>query len=105
MKSPYVTTVATSAEAAARLEIDQTTVKRWYKLGLLQGKHAGGQAALWIEWTKEVEHRLCGQASFDPRMLSLKSLCKQQGKSCAPPGEFLDRPTLILEKHDDVTLV
>ena len=22
-----------------------------------------------------------------------------------PPGEFLDRPILILDKHDDVTLV
>ncbi|MEO8955230.1 MAG: hypothetical protein ABI465_11755 [Ktedonobacteraceae bacterium] len=38
----------TTAEAASRLEINQTTVQKWYKLGLLQGKHAGGQKALWI---------------------------------------------------------
>jgi hypothetical protein len=40
----------TTAEAAARLEIDQTTVQKWYKPGLLQGKHTGGQKALWIVW-------------------------------------------------------
>jgi hypothetical protein len=71
----------TTAEAAARLEINQTTVQKWYKLGLLQGKHAGGQKALWIAWTEEVERRLGGQASFDPRMISVKSLCKLQGKT------------------------
>jgi DNA invertase Pin-like site-specific DNA recombinase len=71
----------TSAEAAARLEINQTTVQKWYKLGLLQGKHAGGQKALWIAWTEEAEMRLGGQASFDPRMTSVKSLCKVQGKT------------------------
>jgi DNA invertase Pin-like site-specific DNA recombinase len=71
----------TTAEAAARLEINQTTVQKWYKLGLLQGKHAGGQKALWIAWTEEAESRLGGQASFDPRMTSVKSLCKVQGKT------------------------
>ena len=71
----------TSAEAAARLEINQTTVQKWYKLGLLPGKHAGGQKALWIEWTEEVEQCLGGQASFDPHMASVKSLCKLQGKT------------------------
>src|SRR5437588_6853656 len=38
----------TTAEAAAHLEINQTTVQKWYKLGLLQGKHASSQKALWI---------------------------------------------------------
>lgn len=71
----------TTAEAAARLEINQTTVQKWYKLGLLQGKHASSQKALWIAWTEEVEQRLGGQASFDPRMISVKSLCKLQGKT------------------------
>ena len=71
----------TSAEAAARLEINQTTVQKWYKLGLLQGKHAGGQKALWIAWTEEGALRLAGQASFDPRMTSVKPLCKLQGKT------------------------
>jgi hypothetical protein len=71
----------TSAEAAARLEINQTTVQKWYKLGLLQGKHAGGQKALWIAWTEEAALQLGGQASFDPRMTSIKSLCKLQGKT------------------------
>jgi len=71
----------TTAEAAARLEINQTTVQKWFKLGLLSGKHAGGQKALWIEWTAEAEARLGGQASFDLRMTSVKSLCKSQGKT------------------------
>ena len=71
----------TTAEAAARLEINQTTVQKWYKLGLLQGKHASSQKALWIAWTEEVEQRLGGQASFDPRMISVKALCKSQGKT------------------------
>jgi DNA invertase Pin-like site-specific DNA recombinase len=71
----------TTAEAAARLEINQTTVQKWYKLGLLRGKHAGGQKALWIAWTEEAEQRLGGQACFDPRMTSVKSFCKLQGKT------------------------
>jgi hypothetical protein len=51
------------------------------KLGLLLGKHAGGQKALWIERTAEAEARLGGQARFDPRMTSVKSLCKFQSKT------------------------
>jgi hypothetical protein len=71
----------TTAEAAARLEINQTTVQKWYKLGLLQGQHTGRQKALWIAWTAEVEQRLGGQASFDPQMISVKALCKLQSKT------------------------
>src|SRR5437660_2006724 len=88
----------TTAEAAARLEINQTTVQKWFKLGLLSGKHAGGQKALWIEWTAEAEARLGGQASFDQRMTSVKSLCKSQGKTweqvirwCVEEGHQIDR--------------
>jgi hypothetical protein len=77
MNNGYLTT----AEAAARLEINQTTVQKWYKLGLLQGKHTGGKSALWIVWTEEAEQRLGGQASFDSRMTSVKSLCKLHGKT------------------------
>ena len=58
-----------------------TTVQKWYKMGLLQGKHTGGQKALWIVWTEEAEQRLGGQASFDSRMTSVKSLCKLHGKT------------------------
>jgi len=93
-KNGYLTT----AEAAARLEINQTTVQKWYKLGLLQGKHTGSQKALWIAWTEEVEQRLGGQASFDPRMISVKALCKSQGKTweqviqwCVKEGHQISR--------------
>jgi hypothetical protein len=71
----------TTAEAAARLELHQTTVQTWYKLGLLSGAQAGDQAHLWITWTEDVEQRLGGQASFDPRMVSLKRLCQVRGQT------------------------
>ncbi|MGO8950887.1 MAG: recombinase family protein, partial [Ktedonobacterales bacterium] len=71
----------TSAEAATRLELRQTTVQKWYKLGLLPGTQAGNQAHLWITWTPDVEQRLGGQASFDPRMVSLKRLCRERGQT------------------------
>lgn len=71
----------TTAEAAARFEINQTTVQKWHKLGLLQGKQAGKPSHLWLAWTDAVEQRLGGQASFDPRMISLKALCKTREQS------------------------
>ena len=71
----------TSAEAAEQLGIEQTTVQKWYKLGLLQGKHAGGQSQLWIAWTEDVRERLSGQATPDPRLVSVRALCRTQGKS------------------------
>ncbi len=79
-------TYLTSAEAAAQLGIEQTTVQKWYKLGILRGKHAGGQAQLWIAWTEDVQERLTGRATPDPRMVSVRALCRTQGK---PPEEIL----------------
>jgi len=55
-------------------------------LGLLQGKHAGGQSQLWIVWTEDMRHRLSGQAVPDPRLVSVRMLCRTQGKS---PEEIL----------------
>jgi DNA invertase Pin-like site-specific DNA recombinase len=71
----------TSAEAAIRLGVHQTRIQRWYRLGMLPGKHAGGQSALWIEWSKETFYRLGGEATPDPRMVSLRSLCRLHGKN------------------------
>ncbi len=76
----------TSAEAAEQLEIEQTTVQKWYKMGLLQGKHAGGQSQLWIAWTEDVRERLSGHATPDARLVSVRALCRTQGKS---PSEIL----------------
>jgi hypothetical protein len=76
----------TSAEAAEQLGIEQTTVQKWYKMGLVQGKHAGGQSQLWIAWTEDVRERLSGQATPDPRLVSVRALCRTQGKS---PQEIL----------------
>ncbi len=75
-ESGYLTT----AEAAAVLGVSQTTIQKWYKLGLLPGKHAERQAQLWIQWTEDVRHRLAGGATPDPRMVSVKALCRVQGK-------------------------
>ncbi len=79
-------TYLTTAEAAAALGIEQTTVQKWYKWGVLQGKHAGGQAQLWIAWTDDIAERLTGRAIPDPRMVSVRALCRTQGKR---PEEIL----------------
>ena len=70
----------TSAEAAKHLGISQATVQKWYKLGVLSGKHDGGQSPLWIEWTEDVLYRLSGSAVPEARMVSSRSLCRSQNK-------------------------
>lgn len=68
-----------SAEAAARLEVKQGCIQKWFKMGLLKGQHAGGQSPLWIEWTEDIGERLLGKAGFDGRMVSILRLCKERG--------------------------
>lgn len=70
----------TSAEAAEQLGVSQTTLQKWYRLGVLGGKHDGGQAPLWIRWTDSVRERLNGGATPDPRMVSVRRLCHTQNK-------------------------
>jgi len=70
----------TSAEAAKQLGISQATVQKWYKLGVLSGKHDGGQSPLWIEWTEDILYRLSGSAVPEGRMVSSRSLCRSQDK-------------------------
>ncbi|MCA1575243.1 MAG: recombinase family protein [Acidobacteria bacterium] len=70
----------TSAEAGCQLGVGQSAIQRWYKLGLLSGKHDGGQSLLWIYWNEEVEYRLSGKATPDARMVSVRRLCRQQEK-------------------------
>jgi excisionase family DNA binding protein len=53
----------TSAEVARRLGVSQSTVQKWYRLGLLPGKHDGGSATLWIRWTEDLGQRLLGGAT------------------------------------------
>lgn len=82
LSSGYIT----SAEAAEQLGVARSTIQKWYRLGVLSGKHDGGQSPLWIAWTPEVCQRLNGGATPDPRMVSIRSLCRQHGK---PPDEVL----------------
>jgi DNA invertase Pin-like site-specific DNA recombinase len=70
----------TSAEAAVQLGVSQSTIQKWYRLGVLSGKQDSRQALLWIEWTDEVTYRLGGGATPDPRMVSVRSLCTSQEK-------------------------
>jgi hypothetical protein len=70
----------TSAEAAAQLGVHQTTIQKWYGLGILSGKHDGGQSPLWIRWNEDVVYRLNGGATPDRRMVSVRSLCQSQAK-------------------------
>jgi len=70
----------TSAEAAARLGVSQSAVQMWYKHGLLQGKHDGGQSALWILWDADNARRLDGTAPPASAMVSVRRLCREQGK-------------------------
>ncbi|MCB1770019.1 MAG: recombinase family protein [Candidatus Competibacteraceae bacterium] len=76
----------TSAEAAAQLGVSQSTIQKWYKLGVLSGKHDGGQAVLWIRWTEEVGERLAGGATPHQQMVSVRFLCHTQNKQ---PDEVL----------------
>jgi hypothetical protein len=69
-----------SREAANELGVTQGTIQRWYKLGILTGKHDGGQSQLWIRWTEDVAYRLNGNAAPDSRMVQLRSLCRSEGK-------------------------
>jgi len=70
----------TSAEAAGQLGVHQTTIQNWYRLGVLSGKQDDGQAPLWIRWTEDIIYRLNGSATPDPRMVSVRSLCRTQSK-------------------------
>jgi DNA invertase Pin-like site-specific DNA recombinase len=76
----------TSAEVAAFLGLKQSAIQRWVTAGVLDGKHGSGQSQLWIHWTRELERHLDGRAAFDPRMVSVRRLCRDGGK---PPDEVL----------------
>jgi DNA invertase Pin-like site-specific DNA recombinase len=76
----------TSAEAAEQLGVNQTTIQKWYRAGILTGKQDNRQAQLWIRWTEDVVYRLNGGATPDARMASVRSLCRSQGKR---PDEVL----------------
>jgi hypothetical protein len=76
----------TSSEAAKQFGVHQSTIQRWYGLGVLAGKHDGGQSQLWIHWDEDTMVRLNGGATPDPRMVSVRSLCRTQGKR---PDEIL----------------
>jgi len=76
----------TSAEVAAFLGLKQNAIQRWVAAGVVDSKHGPGQSQLWIHWTSELERHLDGCAAFEPRMVSVRRLCRDGGK---PPDEVL----------------
>lgn len=76
----------TSAEVATFLGLKQNAIQRWVTAGVLEGKHGAGQSQLWIHWTDDLERHLDGRAAFDPRMVSVRRLCREEGKT---PDEVL----------------
>lgn len=70
----------TSAEAAVRLGVEQTTIQQWFTSGLLSGKQDATQRQLWIAWSDDLVDRLGGDAVIDPGMVSVRRLCRLHGK-------------------------
>lgn len=70
----------TSAEVAELLGVHQSAIQRWFRCSVLEGKQDTRQAHLWIRWGEDVAERLGGGAPFDPRMVSVRRLCADQGK-------------------------
>jgi len=71
---PYLS----SAEAAERLRVSQSAIQKWYRMGLLPGKRDPGHSVLWVQLSEELETRLNGSAVPDPRMVTVRTLCKTQ---------------------------
>jgi hypothetical protein len=57
-----------------------------FRLGILPGKRDEGQSLLWIQLNEELEYRLKGGAAPDPRMVTVRNLCRTQKKT---PDEVL----------------
>lgn len=69
----------TSAEAARRLGVAQTSIQSWFHLGILPGKQdTGKQGLLWILWSEDLAYRFGGGAVPDPCMVSIRSLCQSR---------------------------
>jgi hypothetical protein len=76
----------TAVEVAAFLGVRHYAVQRWVAEGVLEGRHGARASHLWILWTPEVQRRMDGRAPFDPRMLSVRRLCRERG--WAPAAVF-----------------
>lgn len=80
--SGYVTT----PEAAQQFGISVSAAENWFKQGILPGKRDSPRATVWIAWSEELLYRLQGSAKPDPRMLSVRSLCRTRNQR--PPEIF-----------------
>jgi hypothetical protein len=76
----------TTAEAAHQIGVTVSAVESWFKQGILPGKRDRPSAAVWIAWSEELLYRLQGSAQPDPRMLSVRRLCRIRNER--PPAIF-----------------
>lgn len=79
--SGYITT----AEAAEQIGVTISAAENWFKQGILPGKRDRPGAAVWIAWSQDLLYRLQGSATPDPRMLSVRALCRTRNE---PPQEI-----------------
>lgn len=71
-----------SQEAAKALNATVTTIQKWFRLGILEGKQGiGKQAKLWIFLNEKDIKRLNGAAEYDLTIKTFKSVMKETGMS------------------------
>jgi DNA invertase Pin-like site-specific DNA recombinase len=75
-ESGYITT----PEAAQQLGISVSAAENWFKQGILPGKRDSPGATVWIAWSEDLLYRLQGSAKPDPRMTSVRSLCRTRNQ-------------------------
>jgi DNA invertase Pin-like site-specific DNA recombinase len=71
----------TTAEAAQALSVHISTIQRWFKRGVLDGKQDKPRTPLWIAWDEDIAYRLTGNATPDPQMVSVYMLARTRQES------------------------
>ena len=66
----------TTAEVAQALGVHISTIQRWFKRGVLDGKQDKPRTPLWIAWGEDIAYRLTGGATPDPQMVSVYMLAR-----------------------------
>jgi hypothetical protein len=74
------TTYITGTEASARLGVKQDSIHQWCQFGILTSFQDGPNKRSWIHWDDDVRYRLSGEATPQPNMVSVRSLCMARGE-------------------------
>lgn len=71
-----------SQEASQILNVKITSIQRWFKLGILEGRRGvEKQSKLWVYLDMDIIKRLNGTAIFDITVKTLRSIMKDMGMS------------------------